>query len=296
MKILLPVDGSEHSFGAARFLSQLSLTPEDKVTVLHVINFIPLVHEIEAYADTVFRIKQEIAPRILEEASDILRSTPVKLEQVTDEGNAADLIVDRALDDEYDLIVLGAKGTKGLGSFIVGSTTRTVVSRSPIPVLAVRERQWEINRPFKVLFADDGSEYSEVAGRFLVKLPLPQETEVGIIHVVQSAVHDIPERFFIEVDDRWKTELARIREDEFRHAEGIIEKAESYLRERFSDIKTVIKVGDPSIEIISYTERHEVDLLVVGCRGVKGLRGRLGSVSRNVIRHAPASFLIGKSC
>ncbi len=296
MKILLPVDGSEHSLGAARFLSRMALRPEDHITVLHVINFVPILHDIESYSDVIFRIKQEVAPRIVEEVSDILRSTTAGISEEIEEGSAADLIVEKAGGEGYDIVLMGAKGVKGLRSFIVGSTTRGVVSRAPVPVLAVRKAQWELRSPLKILFADDGSEYSEAAGRFLLRFPFPGDSELTVIHVHTSPVQDIPERLLPEIDEKWKEEVARIRTAEFSLSDRVLEKAEFYLKEKFRDIKTVTKIGDPSIEIISYAEKHGIDLVVVGCRGLKGLKGVMGSVSRNLIRHLPTSFLIAKSC
>lgn len=296
MKILVPVDGSEHSLGAARFLSAMALTPEDHITVFHVINFVPILHDIESYSDVIFRIKQEVAPKIVEEVSDVLRSTPAGISEVIEEGSAADLIVEKAGDEGYDVVLMGAKGVKGLRSFIVGSTTREVVSRAPLPVLAVRKAQWDIKGPLRILFADDGSEHSEAAGRFLLRFPFPEESELTVMHVHTSPVHDIPERLLPEIDEKWKDEVAKIRTAEFAHSDEVLEKAESYLREKFREIKTVAKIGDPSIEIISYAEKHGIDLVAVGCRGMKGLKGMMGSVSRNLIRHLPTSFLIARSC
>jgi len=296
MKILIPADGSEHSLGAARFLSRMALTPEDHITVFHVINFVPILHDIESYSDVIFRIKQEVAPRIVEEVSDILRSTPAGISDEIAEGSVTDLILEKAEGEGYDLVLMGAKGVKGLRSFIVGSTTRGVVFRASVPVLAVRKAQWEAKGRLKILFADDGSEYSEAAGRFLLRFPFPEESELTIIHVHTSPVQDIPERLLLEVDDRWKEEVARIRTAEFNLSDKVLEKAESYLGENFRDIKTVTKIGDPSIEIISYAEKHGIDLVVVGCRGLKGIKEMMGSVSRNLIRHLPASFMIAKSC
>ncbi len=296
MNILLPVDGSEASVGAARFLSTLNLGPDDEVNVLHVISFVPLLHDIESYSDVIFRIKQEIAPKILDEILDILRATPARLATSIREGDVTGSIVDHAIQSKADLIVMGAKGLTKLKSILIGSTTHGVISKSPAPVLAVREGQWEGKDKLKILFATDGSEYSDAAGRFLAGMPFNDGTEITVLNIVRSAVHDIPERFFVEVDDRMKGEVAKIRTTEFSASEKIIEKSVEYLKDRFSDINGLTKVGDPSLEILDAAEKLDIDIVVVGCQGHKGLKGIMGSVSRNVMRHAHCSFLICKSC
>ncbi len=296
MRILLAVDGSEYSIGAAKFLTHLNLGNEDEITVLHVIHYVPLLHEIDTYQDIIFEIKQEIAPKILDQAMDILKKTEAKLSTTIKEGEAEKLIIDAAIDAGADIIVMGAKGLKGLTSFIVGSTTRSVVINSPISVLAIKRQQWEPKGKLKILFATDGSEFADAAAKFLSKMPFGSDSEITVMHVVQSATHDIPERFFMEIDDRIKEEVARIRTREFAEAERIIEHAMKYLRDGFSDLKSLIKVGDPSFEIISVAEKLSADIIVTGCRGLKGIKGALGSVSRNIMRHSPCSFLICKVC
>jgi nucleotide-binding universal stress UspA family protein len=296
MKILLPVDGSEHSLGAAGFLNNLNLAESDSIHILHVIQFVPIVHDIETYSNVIYNIKEELAPRIIEETKTKLKNIPATITDEVREGDVEKTIIDAAMTTEADLIVMGARGVKGLTSFIVGSTTRGVVLNSPIPVLAIKQKQWEIAPPLKVLFATDGSEYSDIAGRFLASIHFKIETEVTVLHVIQSPVHDIPERFFIEIDDRAKEEVAKIRTIEFSRAEKLLERTIGLLGDSFEDIKTITKVGDPSTEILSAAKNIGTDIIVTGCRGLKGLKGMLGSVSRNIMRHAECSFMIGKTC
>jgi len=47
MKILLATDGSKYSEVAARFLTGLNLSPEDEISILHVIGWIPPKSEME---------------------------------------------------------------------------------------------------------------------------------------------------------------------------------------------------------------------------------------------------------
>jgi len=296
MKILLPVDGSEHSLGAAGFLNNLNLSDHDAIHILHVIQFVPIVHDVETYSNLIYNIKEELAPRIIEETKTKLKNIPALITDEVREGDVEKAIIDAALATGADLIVMGARGVKGLTSFIVGSTTRAVVLHSHVPVLAIKQKQWEITPPLKILFATDGSEYSDIAGRFLASIPFRIETELTVLHVIQSPVHDIPERFFIEIDERAKEEVAKIRTMEFSRAEKILERTIEILGDSFKDIKPLTKVGDPSTEILSVAKNIDADIIVTGCRGLKGLKGVLGSVSRNIMRHAECSFMIGKAC
>ncbi len=296
MKFLIALDGQRHSLEAARFISGLDIGEKDEVRLVHVINFVPLIHDIEDYSGVIFNIKQEIAPRILDEAVELFKDTSAVLSTSVVEGEPVEKILEVARDEEADLIVLGSKGLKGLKRILIGSVARDVVVKSTIPVLLVRESLWDVEGRLRILFATDGSEYAYSASEVLSAVPFPTDSEITLIHVIQSAVHDIPERFYIEVDDAMKVRVAEIRQKEFAHAEEILDRTERILRKRYSDIKTVTKVGEPSTEILSYADKMNPHIIVTGCRGLKGIKGLLGSVSRDVMRYASSSVLIAKRC
>jgi nucleotide-binding universal stress UspA family protein len=296
MKILLAVDGSDHSEGAARFLSRLKLVSADEVMITHVINFVPFLNEMEFYADTIFRMKQEIAPKILDTYVEILKDTGAALSTAVVEGDIDKSIIGAAVDSGADLIVAGAKGLKGIKSIIIGSTTRSIAHTSPVPVLVIKKTQWERSEKMKIVFATDGSEFADAAGKFIASIPFGDDSEVIVLNVIRSAVHDIPERFVVEIDDRMKDDVARARTIEFAESDKIIQKSQEYLRDGFSRVEGLTKVGDPSIEILDVAEKHKADVIVVGCRGAKGTKGKLGTISRDIVRHATCSFLIGRFC
>jgi nucleotide-binding universal stress UspA family protein len=294
MKILFATDGSENSEEAARFLTRFAFSEHDSIVVLHVISEIP--YEDDYYAQIKHAIRK-VAPKILSAAEDILR--PVKARVLTreEEGYPDTTIVDIASGSDMDLIVMGARGVKGIKRLFLGSSTRSVAINSPNPVLVVKHSPWgERSGAMKILFAVDGSEASLETAKTLNAIPFPEDTEVTIMHVLWSAVSDIPEKFAIEIDERVKTDVAQIREAEYGSSEKLIEGFRDKLSGRFRKIKSVIKPGDPSIEILEAEKIMEPDITAVGCLGIRGVRGMMGSVSRRVLGHSKSSVLIGKAC
>ncbi|NOX21426.1 MAG: universal stress protein [Nitrospirae bacterium] len=296
MRILVAIDGREYSLEAARFLNHLDLTQEDEIRLLHVINFVPLLHEVQDYSEVIYTIKQEVAPKILDEALEVLKPLNVSITTSIAEGDVVEEIIRASEEGECDLIVVGSKGLRGLKSILIGSVARDVVSKATLPVLVIRQKQWDIKGRLKILFATDGSEYADSTAEVLQRIPFPIDTEITILHVVQSAIHDIPERFYIEIDDRMKDVVAEIRQKEFSESSRILDRATKILSDRYSNLRPLTKVGDPSTEILSFAENTDVDIIVTGCRGHKGIRGLLGSVSRDIMRYASMSVLIVKRC
>ena len=148
----------------------------------------------------------------------------------------------------------------------------------------------------KILFATDGSEYSMATGAFLASVPFAEDTELTVLNVIWSEYSDIPERFSLEVNERMKDLVATARETEFARSKKIIEKAGELLIKRFKHITFLSHIGDPSEQILKTAESFNTDLIAVGCRGLKGVKGLMGSVSRNIVNHAKCSVLIGKTC
>ena len=147
----------------------------------------------------------------------------------------------------------------------------------------------------KVLFAVDGSEYSRAAGEFLSAIPFIGDTELTILNVIRSNFFDIPDRFAIEIDERAKESVERARAIEFNQSGNIIDQAQGYLGRTFRKVQVVSIIGDPSDQILRTAEEMNADIITVGCRGLRGIKGMLGSVSRNVLTHSESSVLIGKA-
>lgn len=294
MRILLATDGSAYSEEAARFLTGFNFSPDDELIVLHVISNVPFKDDAASYYASLKRIKQEIAPKILNSAIDIFKPLNLKLSTALIDGYPDRAIVDAAIDSDADLIAMGSRGTKGIKSIIVGSVARIVAMTSPRPVLVVKTPKKNKTGKLKILYATDGSDYAINTGRLLNLMPFKGDAEITALNVISSAHIDIPERYWMEVDDNIKKDVANIREAEFGRADKILKEAKETLEKMFKEINLSIKFGDPSIEILNLAEEIKADIIAVGSSGLRGVKGMLGSISRYVLLNANCSVLIGK--
>lgn len=294
MKILLATDGSDYSEEAARFMANFELSLNDEITILHVITEVPSIGNEEFYYAGLNQIKQEIGLKVLDSAVNILGPVKAKVAVALLEGYPDKVIVDTVAEQDTDLAVMGARGLTGLKSVLVGSVTRAVAINSDKPSLIIKSPREKVPGRLKILFATDGSAYAAATARFLGSVPFPLGTELTILNVIASPVSDIPERFVLEINDQVKAMVAQARTAEFTAAEEIAEEARRQLLEKFAYIDVLIKVGDPSIETLHAAESLNADIIAVGSRGLRGIKGMLGSVSRYIINHSTCSVLIGK--
>ena len=138
--------------------------------------------------------------------------------------------------------------------------------------------------PTKILLATDGSREAELAGQTAADLAQKTDSELHVVHVLASplATHD-PSSFEPDV---W----ARLEQRERRTLEDVVGKIEA------SGVEVEgshLKVGRPDAEIVALAEEIGAGLIVMGARGVGGIRRALtGSVSDSVVRHAHCPVLM----
>ncbi len=295
MNVLLATDGSEYSEGAAHFLTRFDFSAEDEIVVFHAVSWVPFLYDKESYTEAFTEVKRDIAPRILDSALNILKPVKAKISTAIVDGAAEQCILEASDACGTDMIVMGARGIKGVKSFFIGSVTKNVALNSSKPVL-ITKLPLRSARRMKVLFVTDGSDYSADAGRFLSTLPFPGNAELTILNVIWSDLSDIPERFVLEINERMKDIVARRRSVEFKESENITLRAREFLEKRFEEIEVVSRVGDPSSEILKTADKVQPDVIAIGCRGLRGIKGMMGSVSRNIVTHAPYSILVARAC
>ena len=146
----------------------------------------------------------------------------------------------------------------------------------------------------KILLATDASGASERALEMAVQLSNLNNAELHIIHVIRDMqipfeIQEIPE---LESDTIESFQSAR--EEIMRKiAETILRKARVTAENKGAkSAKTTIGTGDPATAILSYSKRREIDMIVMGTRGLSKLKGTiLGSVSRKVTNNAEVSCL-----
>lgn len=134
-----------------------------------------------------------------------------------------------------------------------------------------------------IIVALDSSELSQHVFQSLDELQIQPATKIILSHVIPSSESDME----MAVDRPQTSE-----EPLYRHLE---KQLEAYQDKLSCESELEIVTGDPAVEIIRLAHIHQADLIVIGTRGLTGLKRILsGSVSSQVVADAPCSVLVVK--
>src|SRR5580692_11148287 len=125
-KILFPVDYSEHSAGAARYVEAFAGRFDAEVVMLHSVDF---PHYNDSLADISPARKREQLDAFLEKEFEYFR-----VDRVIQRGDPARSILKVATEKHCDLIMMPTHGLGGFRRFLLGSVTAKVLHDADCPV------------------------------------------------------------------------------------------------------------------------------------------------------------------
>lgn len=276
-KILLPVDFSERSFGAARYAKILAGRFGSELTLLHVLT--PPHYEFGAleiggsmltalYANRSEQVEKELATFLAEELGDI------EVRRAVLEGDPARQIVEYARDESIGLIVMPTHGYGPFRQFILGSITAKVLHDADCPVwTGVHLEQAPVEHSIdfrRILCAVDLGPQSCKALEWAAGLRKEFGAKLSVMHVTTCA----PDT---EQGGRWRQEMEQAARADLGR-----------LQQRFGDeAELIVEPGDPPHAICQMAEMQEADLLVIGRGSAGGVFGRLRTNAYAIIRQSP---------
>jgi nucleotide-binding universal stress UspA family protein len=135
-RVLLAVDGSEHSRRAVAATAELAAGGKTEVLVLH-------LQELGAAgrAGSILLEEHSEAADLVNRVADELRGAGVKARGVAHAvltGDVAPEIISSAKEFDADLIVMGTRGMSDFASLLVGSVAHKVLHHAHCPVLVTR--------------------------------------------------------------------------------------------------------------------------------------------------------------
>ena len=277
-RILFASDGSEDSELAATTAVGLAKITGSELHVLHVAPAFPDYFE-PSDPDEPGPTERE-GRRILDEQVNKIENVGGAVAQShLRMGGAAEEVIDLAEELQTGLIVLGSRGRGRIRRALMGSVSDSVVRHAHCPVLVVR---WKpVVFPAKILLATDGSEEADLAAQSAADLAARTGSELHVTHVGTALSH-------VKYMGAGPQELLD------KEAKEVLEAQLEQMGEARARVTEAhLMSGRADEEIIFLAEGVGADLVVVGSRGLGGIRrARLGSVSDSVVRHTHCPVLV----
>lgn len=139
-RILVPFDGSSLSKRALE--RAVTMHPEGRITVLHVIDPVDVVYEVEskglAEAKKWHDQMSERARELCAEAEAQAADHDCDVSTAIETGSPAREILDYVAEYEIEHIIMGSHGRSGVPRLVLGSVAEQVMRQSPVPVTIVR--------------------------------------------------------------------------------------------------------------------------------------------------------------
>lgn len=284
MKILFCTDGSKISFNSLKNISHW--IKEAVVDVICVIDWSFLPDTVSIEEENFSYSCANIADTILDYAQDEIRAIGFECGiRIKNCGSAIESILEQADGQEYDLILMGSHGKRGMQKWL-GSVSQEIINSSKQSCYTAKEE----NNCKKLLITTDGTPCS---GEIIRKILPNLEFNNKEIHIVM--VNDDPNLLFLDgtLNTEW---LIDIQKQQEIYASKAIRDIRNILAEfKFEAQKTAILTGTPAQEIINYTREHEIDLIIMGSQNKSRLdRFLTGSVSKRVIENVVSDIWLAR--
>jgi len=152
-KILVPLDGSEHSLKALEIAIQIAKKFDGKITLIHVYSVTirpvimpepttltpPMIPAMTpAEVSKAVEATRKAGASILTDGEQKVKAKEVQVETTLREGHTVQEIVQTAKEGKFDLIVIGGRGISKIRELLLGSVTDGVIHHAPCPVLVIK--------------------------------------------------------------------------------------------------------------------------------------------------------------
>lgn len=285
-KILIPLDGSLLAERAVAPGLQLAQAGQSAVTILGAIAptrmLVPDTYVMGGYApvwpDQSAELDRKNTAKYFKQFRQQHTVPGVSLQTQIVDGDPAGAILQTAVAQKTDLIVMSSHGYSGVTHWVLGSVAERVLHATPCPVLVLRQAT-----PIRhMLIPLDGSSLAEeiletafeVACTFECRVTLLQSivplssTEVHFLEGMEPGMGGSFQSELQTAATRYLQDIAQSK------APGV-------------PVEVVAMHGPAAQGILDYALNHDIDLIAMTTHGRTGLqRWVYGSVTEKVLRHA----------
>jgi nucleotide-binding universal stress UspA family protein len=213
--------------------------------------------------------------KIIRNAEELFREAgvPVESKLVTHE-DPAEFLLQLVKGKDCSLVIIGNRAETQSERHSLGSVTEKIARHAECPVLIVKRKP----KIEKLLVAVDGSKHADKALEYAAQLAQHFRADLALVHIEED-------------------KLIRIGGPQVVDCLGTV--GECILDEAAKKInfasKKILEYGSPAEVLIKIAKKADVDIIIMGSRGLSSVRRfLLGSVSDDISIHSRNSVLIVK--
>ncbi|MBI2603254.1 MAG: universal stress protein [Deltaproteobacteria bacterium] len=298
MKIIIAVDGSQHSLDACKLVSHMPLTHKSIVTLVGVAQVIEYPATVKGSArEAIDEFNEEVlknTQKLVKEAQSFLKKEGLAAEAKILRGYPVKELCRFAETEKADLIAIGSRGLNPIKRQFLGSVSDGIIRHAPCSVLLFRpykNRSLYDRKPeekLDIVIGYDDSISSKEACAFVKKLDFKAIKKIDLLTALQLNFY-YGMSYTLTALEYWPKQKASIEESLLAMKQSF-EKLEDAPEVNF---EVIGEAKDAAHELNDYALKHHKDLIVVGTKG-KGAFDRLvlGSVSTKLAHNAEVPLLI----
>ena len=287
MRVLLAVDGSEHSTRATESVRVLASI--QKITILHILDLPRLTYPMvgpeiaKDLAMTVEQVMRDEGKQILARTTSSLAASRLSLDSRLEDGIPSEMICSVAQEIQADLILIGARGLGKIQELVLGSVSHRVLIHAPCPVLIVKSSLSEIR---KVLLPLQDFDDVRRVKELLLNHPFPAGVEITVFAVVP-----IPRSIFRAGASASESKV----QEALESAEIFIDNTVRELKGTTYSVVGLVGMGAPAEAILKHEVETKPDLILMGLHHPSAVSQMvLGSVSHTVLHRSSCPVLLIK--
>ncbi len=282
--ILVPTDGSDGSEPGERRGVDLAATVGADLHVVSVVDtreLSPSLSQLDADPKTKQKqLLEEKAETAVDDVAQLARNhLSGRITTAVERGIPFRSITDYVETNDIDMIVMGTHGRTGLERVLLGSVAEKTLRTASVPVVLVPPSEDVVEvgdiEYENLLLPTDGSEGAEFAIDWGLYLAREYDAAVHTVYSVDTG------RFV------GGTEMADIHDALERAGQAALETVRERARDAGVSANASLGTGPAARMIRSYSQEHDIDLIVMGTHGRSGIeRYLIGSVTEAVVRHS----------
>ena len=247
-KIIVPTDLTNAAGQAIKQATAIARKARTNLTLLHVLN-------------DKSPSAEETRKLLAIEAENIQAQSGIHCDFLVKEGNIFEVIPYVASEHDYDLMVIGTHGIRGIRQMLFGANILKLVSKIPMPVLVVQENSPLIENFSKILLpvSSHKSFRSVLESTLLFAGIYAPEIHLYSIH---KAGFDWPEQILINIEEAsrqfesGKVKMIRIKEDQNVYSLGYAKQTLKYAVSAGVDVICMMSVSSKEYYYFAQSDKE----------------------------------------